>query len=204
MTDFYDEHYRAHPNAWSHPARDEFAFNALSKFPEPASMLDVGCGSGHTLAYFAHRWPETDYYGLDTSRVALELARKKVKSAKFFETLADAPRVGLIIMLGVLEHFPDLSELRNVAAHLAPAGHLYIEVPNCLAYAASKDEGFRKTTGGTGQIEWHLRRSTWEQKLNENGLEIVQSLNGLAHQWEFVWLCSTFGPCRQSNLSIGM
>ena len=197
MTDFYDAIYRSNPNVWSKPARDEFAFAAL-KDHEPASMLDIGCGSGHTLRYFMDRWPEVEYYGVDTSKVALELARKNVKGATFFDDLWQAPRVTLIAMMGVLEHFPELAELRNVRQHLAPGGRMYIEVPNCLNYSQTQEEGFRPTNGRNRQTEWHLRRTTWEKTLTENGLEIITSLKGLNEAWEFVWLC------RQSNLSIGM
>jgi len=92
--------------------------------------------------------------------------------------------------MGVLEHFEDLSQIRAVCEHLTPTGYIYIEVPNCLAYSSSKDEGWRKTTGGTGQVEWHLRRESWERVLRKNGLVIFKSLTGKSASWEFVWMCN--------------
>jgi 2-polyprenyl-3-methyl-5-hydroxy-6-metoxy-1,4-benzoquinol methylase len=97
--------------------------------------------------------------------------------------------VDVITILGVLEHFDDLRNIKMFADHLYPKGILYIEVPNCLAYSNSKDEGWRKTTGGTGQTEWHLTRNSWERNLYRNGLIIEKALTGKSPYWEFVWIC---------------
>jgi trans-aconitate methyltransferase len=196
MIGFYDRIYTDNPHKWSGEARDEFAFQALSSYSDPASLLDFGCGNGHTLRYFMNKWPETEYYGVDISGVALEIARRKVPTAKFFSTISmrkdytdDAiPKVNIITMLGVLEHLQNLSDIPKIAEHLSPGGIMYVEVPNCLSYSNSKDEGFRKTTGGTGQVEWHLKRETWEVVFVGEGLEIVKSLTGLQPAWQFVWL----------------
>ena len=191
MIEFYDAVYRANPEKWGGGARDEFAYQSIKPFvSDPASLIDLGCGNGHTLRYFMDRWPETDFYGVDLSKVALEIAHKKVPGAFLTGTLDLIPRVNVITMLGVLEHFEDLSGVREVADHLSPAGILYIEVPNCLSYSNSKEEGFRKTYGAgrSGQMEWHLTRLTWETTLLKYGLKIVKSLTGKNPAWEFAWI----------------
>lgn len=190
IKDFYDGIYRANPSKWSGEARDEFAFKALSEYPAPASLLDFGCGNGHTLAYFASRWPDTKYYGVDISTVALAITHKKLPDAFLSESIDDMPRVNTITMLGVLEHFESVPYIQVIADHLKKDGRLYIEVPNCLAYSNSKEQGFRKTTGGTGQMEWHLSRSSWERILYKNGFIIEKSLTGKVPSWEFVWVCT--------------
>jgi SAM-dependent methyltransferase len=186
--DFYDRVYKANPEKWSAAPRDEFAFQALSSFSEPASLLDFGCGNGHTLRYFMDKWPDTEFFGVDISGVALDIARKKIPGAKFANSIDDMPKVNIITMLGVLEHFEDLREIRNVADHLSPSGLLYVEIPNCLAYSNSRDEGWRKTTGGSGQVEWHLTRQSWERIFDRSGLRILKSLIGKNPSWEFVYI----------------
>lgn len=188
MKNFYDNIYKANPAKWNSEARDDFAYQALRPFNEPASLLDFGCGNGHTLQYFSNRWIDTSYYGVDISSVALAITQKKLPDAYLLESIDPMPRVNVITMLGVLEHFEDLSDIQKVTAHLSTHGLLYVEVPNCLAYSNSKMEGWRKTTGGTGQTEWHLRRESWERILKANGLNIVKSLVGKSASWGFCWI----------------
>lgn len=186
--DFYNKIYRFNPDKWSGGVRDEFAYQALSQFSEPASLLDFGCGNGHTIRYFMNKWPDTEFYGVDISGVALEIAGKKMPAAKLSNSIDDFSKVNIITMLGVLEHFEDLSDIQKVTEHISPAGLLYVEVPNCLSYSNSKVEGWRKTTGGTGQTEWHLKRESWERILTKNGLQIVKSLIGKSASWGFCWV----------------
>lgn len=187
--EFYDNIYKANPTKWNSEARDEFAFNALSSvISEPASLLDFGCGNGHTLRYFSGVCTNTEFYGVDISSVALEITRKKMPDAILSTSIDEMPKVNVITMLGALEHFEDLSDIQKVMAHLSPAGLLYVEVPNCLAYSSSKAEGWRKTTGGTGQVEWHLKRESWERILTANGLQIVKALEGKQVSWQFCWV----------------
>ncbi len=189
MIGFYNNIYKTRPEKWSSESRDRFAFDTLSEFPEPSSFLDIGCGNGHTIRYFMKRWPETDYYGVDISDVAIGLAKKKVSTAQLFcGEIKDLelPRFNLITLMGVAEHFEDLSELIRVRELLAPSGMLYIEAPNCLMYSPSKEEGFRKSIGG--QKEWHLKRESWEKMLELNGYNIVKSLTGEKAMWEFIWI----------------
>jgi SAM-dependent methyltransferase len=190
MKSFYDGIYRANPAKWGNPDRDEFAYQALKQFSEPASLLDFGCGNGHTIRYFMNKWPDTEFYGVDLSTVALDIARNKIPGAHFSETIDACPRVNIITMLGVLEHFEDLIDLQDITDHLSPSGLLYVEVPNCLSYSDSKDEGWRKTSGGSrsGQTEWHLKRESWERILSRSGLKFVKSLTGKNPAWEFVWV----------------
>jgi len=46
-------------------------------------MLDIGCGSGHTIEKFSSSWPETKMYGIDLSSIAVGIAQKRVPNARF-------------------------------------------------------------------------------------------------------------------------
>jgi len=187
--EFYDNIYTSSPRKWTNVDRDYTAFKALSEYVnEPGRMLDYGCGNGHTLAFFWSQWPDTVYTGVDISDVALELTEKRVPGIYSFKELPDGMWDAITIM-GVAEHFKaPAAELGYIAKHLSPDGYLYLEVPNCLVYSNNGYEGFRQTTAGSGQNEWHWRRDTWEQMIEEAGLEIVKSYTGSVPAWEYIWI----------------
>lgn len=196
VLDEYNGLYRRRPNIWTDPARDEFAFNTVCEHfggRVPHTMLDIGCGSGHTIGYFHARWPGTVYSGLDLSEEAIKLARKRWPYATFLQGwLGEAAlaRYDLVTMVGVAEHFEDLREgLIAACETMSKNGVIYIEVPNCISYPTSEArEGFRPINQGNRQHEWHLYRESWENELRQAGLEIVVSKQGPAASSEFVWL----------------
>ena len=187
---FYNKIYSDKPDKWDLDWRDKFAFYVLQRHTEePESLLDIGCGNGHTIEFFNKRWPATTYYGVDLSDEAIRIAKERVPNAFFscdtFEEFVCYPPRDVVVLMGVAEHFENLvPSLRR----LKEFGKLiYIESPNCLAYSG-KEEGFRRTDNVLGQPEWHLKRSTWEQKIGFAGLEIVESYPGLAPTTEFIWM----------------
>jgi trans-aconitate methyltransferase len=194
-TSFYNSVYKGNPHKWESSKRDKFAFDILSNYFDnsyPKYLLDIGCGNGHTMEYFSKQWPNTHYVGLDISTEAIKLAQTKMPQAYFvqssFEQADFMEKYDCIILLGVLEHFEDLSQSIKKLRSLS-SGICYIEVPNCIAYPASEHiEGFRPTAIGTHQEEWHLFRPTWEKYLIDAGCEIVSSITGYSQPTEFVWL----------------
>jgi len=85
------------------------------------SVLDVGCGSGENLAALA----ASDRYelsGVDVSSEGIELARKRVASARLLKVLdvereALPERFDLVMSIQVVEHIvDDVAALRNIAA----------------------------------------------------------------------------------------
>lgn len=195
LRDRYNAYYRENPQIWDNPSRDAFAHVSLSRripWP-PATMLDIGCGSGHTIAYFHERCPETLFTGVDLSGEAIAIAERRAPYANLvdgdFKAL-DLPAFDLVTLLGVLEHFESLEEgLQAVRKTAAPGGFVYVEVPNCLSYpGAAPEEEFRPASIGSGQPEWHLRRETWEWTLQDAGFEIRDSLRGHTPMTEFVWI----------------
>jgi 2-polyprenyl-3-methyl-5-hydroxy-6-metoxy-1,4-benzoquinol methylase len=188
----YNKFYRRNPNKWSSDKRDEFTYQALLTFlgRAPKSLIDIGCGNGHTLAYLHKHWPETKYTGLDLSSEAIRIARKKAPFATLIQGFLDQEDLNeyqVVCCLGVAEHFeyivPNLVLIKDL---ITRNGVAYIEVPNCIGYPTSEPvEGFRRLNIGSHQTEWHLFRPTWEQHLSNAGLEIVQALDG--PNAEFIW-----------------
>lgn len=191
MSQAYDAIYTANPRKWGGGQRDRFAFNnmRLSDVAPGAALLDIGCGNGHTLRFMSHYWKETALYGIDLSPVAISLAQAKLPQAHLSAcALADyEPGItfDVILLLGVAEHFEDIPvHLRKVRELLSDGGYVYLEVPNCLAYNAG-DEGYRPTAY---QMEWHLKRDTWENIIRDSGFTIERSIRGPSVEMEFIWI----------------
>jgi len=191
----YDDYYKKNPEKWTSESRDAFTYQALSNFlgAPPKTLIDVGCGNGHTIAHLMERWPETKFTGLDLSAEAIRLARIKAPGATFVRGFLDEVyglhQYEVVLLLGVAEHFQDISgNLARVRGLIAPGGVGYIEVPNCIAHPKSeKVEGFRRLNHGSRQTEWHLYRPTWEQHIKNAWLEIIGSLDGPHSPHEFIW-----------------
>ena len=191
VIEFYDDIYTHNPRKWASIDRDYLAFKILNQeMQEPTRMLDFGCGNGHTIAFFKSQWPGTKYSGVDISDVALELARERIPHGLFVKDIARTWGCwNVITIMGVAEHFPDVAvELCAITERLCPDGYLYLEVPNCLAYSDDKTEGFRQTQAGSGQMEWHWQRKTWEAAIKAAGFQIVKRYRGIDQAWEYIWV----------------
>lgn len=188
----YNNYYRMDPTKWTGNRRNRFAGNVTRELiKKPKNILDVGCGNGHTLKYFKRVYPGTKLYGLDLSPVACKIASDNVSGATIVEGFIEDFDLGcqfdLILCMGVAEHFLNIEAgLRSIKNLLSKRGVLYLEIPNCLSYDPG-DEGYRRLSVGSHQMEWHLKRETWETIIHKCGFEIVQSFTGERASWEFVW-----------------
>lgn len=185
----YDALYTEYPERWDLIKLDEVRYNVLSKYPEPESLLDIGCGSGHTLEYFAKRRTNTQYYGIDLSPVAVKYAAARLPGAVIrCETLQDTTmrEMDVVLLGGVMEHIEQLTYgFHRLGQIVAKSGIVYIEVPNCISYHDAHGEGFYQIGA---QAEWHRTRDSWENVIKSNGFEIIQSITGLEKYNEFIWI----------------
>jgi len=200
LTKDYETIYRDNPMRWDEPYKDEYAFEVVRLYLKgtnreiPDTMLDIGCGSGHTMEYFLRQWPIMKVYGIDLSGRAIEITQKRVPKASCIASSLDKviipKKVEFITAIGVLEHCTEpIQAFSKIQDLLSPTGMAYIEVPNCIAYPDSeKSEGFRKLTGGSQQWEWHLFRKSWEELIRSSGLFINLSLRGPKPEMEFIWV----------------
>jgi len=189
----YDRLYTEKPDRWVNDVHDKYVFDDISPSGEPDTLLDIGCGNGHTIAYIQTQWKNVKCDGIDLSGVAVELAKERAPSANFYMTELNEYEhepYELILLVGVLEHFPDpLEGLLKVKSLLQDNGTVFIEVPNCIAYAFHDgSEGFFRLKQGSEQLEWHLHRKSWEEIINKSGLKIAQSIKGASKSSEFIWL----------------
>jgi trans-aconitate methyltransferase len=193
LAEFYNEIYLKNPHKWSNIERDFVAFRMLNaRIKNPGSFMDIGCGNGHTIAFFHSQWYDTKYTGVDISDVALEIARKRTPSAVFCPRIPPGQTWDVITIMGVVEHLNNPGhELASIRKLLAPSGLIYLEAPNCLAYSSNEAEGFRQTDNGADQKEWHLKRETWENIIKDAGYDILGGYSGPISAWEFIWILRT-------------
>jgi 2-polyprenyl-3-methyl-5-hydroxy-6-metoxy-1,4-benzoquinol methylase len=189
----YDEIYRKNPNKWPSTEKVKFMYKMIHPvIPFPFNILDFGCGTGVALEWFHNVNPLANLYGIDISEEAIKLAQAKVPDAKFTteNEFEDRKNFDLIWCLGTAEHMYNIQDfLVDMKSRLTPDGYFYLEVPNCLQYSIGP-EAFRRTKIGSYQVEWHLKRSTWEKLILGSGFEIVRSIKGKKAPWEFIWILS--------------
>jgi SAM-dependent methyltransferase len=109
LVEEYNQYFTDKPDKWVGGTRNVFAFTHIPITPE--SILDVGCGNGHTLAYFASVYPVAELAGIDISQVACQIARENVPDAKIHEGFIEDVILGrfdLVLCMGTAEHFLDL------------------------------------------------------------------------------------------------
>jgi SAM-dependent methyltransferase len=101
--------------------------------PESACVLEVGCGTGNSLALVAASFPHAFAVGLDRFAEGLKFARERVDCSLVQAEIATLPfntGFDLICVLDVLEHVPDdMAVLRGLRGALSDGGRLLVTVP---------------------------------------------------------------------------
>ena len=110
----------------------------LANLPAKGRLLDFGCGKGGFLTRFGRQHPGWELHGCDVSERYRPFVEPVTGPGRFAVTsLGRAEAAGgpfdLITMFFVAEHLVDpVATLSRVAAWLAPAGLLYLTVPNVI------------------------------------------------------------------------
>jgi adenine-specific DNA-methyltransferase len=147
-------------------------------------VLDPTCGSG-TTAYVAEQWGRR-WITIDTSRVALALARTRIMSARFpYYLLADSPE-GLQKEADVTGQRPPAYETR----YDIKKGFVYDRVPRITIESRAKSEKiepiYAKWQEKMGALRAEINeksRKTWEAwELPREYLESAD-VNALLQQW---------------------
>lgn len=103
----------------------------------PASVVDLGCGSGQLTRFFARRWPDAQVLGIDASAEMLEMAwgyaipgRLIFQQCDLTDWTPEHP-IDLIFSNAVLHWVADHQALiPQLAAHVSRRGTLAFQVPN--------------------------------------------------------------------------
>lgn len=116
--------------------RLDFAAETLTRV-RPATVLDVGCGTGTLLtAPLAERFPEVSFHGIDPDPTTIEVARglhHRLANLAFSSPgeLAAEATFDLVIASEVIEHVEDpLAFLAQLRSRLSPGGRVLLTTPN--------------------------------------------------------------------------
>lgn len=96
-------------------------------------ILDVGCGGGYQLSYFADSVAYV--IGIDISKEKLREAKKRVKIGEFVQAISEklpfrSQVFGKVLCLELLEHLRDpLATLSEISEILSKEGILILSVP---------------------------------------------------------------------------
>jgi trans-aconitate 2-methyltransferase len=104
------------------------------KIPQPARMIDLGCGPGNSTAILRQRWPKADLIGLDSSAEMIAAASKTYPTEQWIQAdianwVADTP-FDLVFSNATLQWLPDHARLfRHLFAQVASGGALAVQLP---------------------------------------------------------------------------
>ena len=99
---------------------------------QPASVLDVGCGTGKLLRRARAFWPDAQFTGVDPANGMIEMAKRLTPDATFFTGMAEAlplpdASVDLALSTTSFHHWQDqVGGIREIARVLRPGGYFIL------------------------------------------------------------------------------
>jgi ubiquinone/menaquinone biosynthesis C-methylase UbiE len=114
------------------PAHQAVLALAAKFVQQPASVLDVGCGTGKLLRQARTRWPEAQLIGVDPANGMIETAKRLTPNATFFPGMAEAlplqdTSVDLALSTISFHHWQDQAAgIREIARVLRPGGYFLL------------------------------------------------------------------------------
>lgn len=115
--------------------------------PPPASVLDVGCGTGRLLRAAGARWPAAQLVGVDPALGMVDEARRLTPGAAIHRGLAEElplPDASVDLVLSTISshHWRDpATGVREMARVVRPGGHVLLAdfaPPGALGWFASR------------------------------------------------------------------
>lgn len=157
---------RADLNFWFR-ARRRLTLDILARHvPPPRHVLELGCGTGYTLAGLQKAYPSATFVASDFQEQALAIAAKSAGDKTDFirvdaGNLPFISEFDLIVALDVIEHIEnDVGALAQMHAALKPGGSLLVSVPQHPFLWSKADEfagHFRRYR--RGELSCKLRQS---------------------------------------------
>ncbi|MEO5338076.1 MAG: methyltransferase domain-containing protein [Magnetospirillum sp. WYHS-4] len=140
--------------------RTRAALELLARIPldAPATVCDLGCGTGHVTRLIAERWPRARVTGVDSSSAMLDEARRQSDAVLWREgDIADwrpeAP-LDLIFSNAALHWLDDHGRLfPRLLGSLTPGGVLAVQLPRNFDAPSHT------------AIAWTVRAGSWRTKL---------------------------------------
>jgi len=147
--EYYERLRQLEEGSWWNAGMRDIAAMLLAGagLPPSGTLLDIGCGSGQTLAWFERLYPRWRSVGLDLAAEGLRHARRggraQVLQASATSLPLQSQAFDLIITLDVLQHLPlgggDVAALGEMARVIKPGGYLFLRT-NAQAFPFTPDD----------------------------------------------------------------
>jgi len=151
--DYERQTHQAEDRHWWYRGRRTVLAGVIARLslPEPARILDAGCGSGRNMVELSRLGTVT---GVELSATSVALARERDVGEVIAGSVLEMPfaddSFDLAVSLDVIEHLEDhLAALRELRRTVAPGGALLITVP-----------AYQWLWSGHDEINHHHRRYT--------------------------------------------
>jgi SAM-dependent methyltransferase len=151
--DYERQTHRAEDRHWWYRGRRTVLDGVIARLglPQPARILDAGCGSGRNMVELAKLGSVT---GVELSETSVALARERDAGEVIAGSVLEMPfaddSFDLAVSLDVIEHLEDdLAALRELRRTAAPGGVLLVTVP-----------AYQWLWSGHDEINHHHRRYT--------------------------------------------
>lgn len=151
--DYEQQTHQAEDRHWWYRGRRTVLKGAIARLglPQPARVLDAGCGSGRNMVELARLGTVS---GVELSDTSVALARRRDVGDVIAGSVMEMPfaddSFDLAVSLDVIEHLEDdLGALRELRRVVAPGGALLVTVP-----------AYQWLWSGHDEINHHHRRYT--------------------------------------------
>lgn len=133
----FDQWSKTYEDSWMQRALFDKAHQAALALAagiihQPASVLDVGCGTGRLLRRARIYWPEAQLIGVDPANGMIETAKRLTPNATFFTGMAEAlplqdASVDLALSTISFHHWQNQQAgIREIARVLRPGGYFLL------------------------------------------------------------------------------
>lgn len=145
----------------------------MANLPADGVMLDVGCGSGQGMHWFAQARPRWRLVGIDPGMEGLHAAVnagfRGVAAASATALPIRSERIDLVVTLDVMQHLPlaggDRTALAEMYRVLKPGGYLFVRT-NVQAFPRVPDDA---------EAVWHkYDADELRTKLDDAGFSIIR------------------------------
>jgi SAM-dependent methyltransferase len=154
-------------------ARNRLIVSTLrAHFPDAASLLEVGCGTGFVLAGLRRAFPSMRLVGSELHEEGLEVARARVPDAELVQLdvlqMPFAEEFDVVGAFDVLEHVDDdVGALAGMRRAVRPGGGVLLLVPQHPWLWSTADDVARHVR--------RYRRRELTGKVADAGLEVVRA-----------------------------
>ncbi|HTW14349.1 MAG TPA: methyltransferase domain-containing protein [Nocardioides sp.] len=166
--------------------------------PDPARVVDLGCGPGNLTALLAQRWPGATVSGVDASAEMIAAARRDVPGIDFAvgdlrDWRAEPGGVDVLVSNATLQWLPDhLEVLTRLVGEVRPGGWLAVQVPGNFG---EPSHTLRTELAHEAPYAEHLRDVTVPASHDPAVyLEVLAGLGCEVDAWETTYLHRLSGP----------